>query len=106
LGVVAQRVAPEKWVKLSFWGMNVGLALMVITNLFPVGVLQIWDVLTNGYWHARGLEFMAQDRIRLLEWASLPSHAVLIGLGVVPMVIAAGLTYLKIRFDDQASPAA
>jgi nitric oxide reductase subunit B len=92
-----QWVAPEKWVKVSFWGMNVGLALMVITNLFPVGVLQIWDVLTNGYWHARGLEFMAQDRIRLLEWASLPSHMVLIGLGVSPMVIAAGLTYLKIR---------
>lgn len=62
-----------------------------------MGVLQIWDVLTNGYWHARGLEFMAQDRIRLLEWASLPSHVVLIGLGVSPMVIAAGLTYLKIR---------
>jgi len=101
-----QWVAPEKWVKVSFWGMNVGLALMVISNLFPVGVLQIWDVLTNGYWHARGLEFMAQDRIRLLEWASLPSHVVLIGLGVVPMVIAAGMTYLKIRFDDQAAPAA
>ncbi|WP_054032331.1 nitric-oxide reductase large subunit [Desulfatitalea tepidiphila] len=93
----AQWVVPEKWVKVSFWGMNVGLALMVITNLFPVGVLQIWDVLTNGYWHARGLEFMAQDRIRMLEWASLPSHVVLIALGVVPMVIAAGLTYLKIR---------
>jgi nitric oxide reductase subunit B len=93
----AQWVVPEKWVKVSFWGMNVGLALMIITNLFPVGVLQIWDVLTNGYWHARGLEFMAQDRIRMLEWASLPSHVVLIALGVVPMVIAAGLTYLKIR---------
>jgi len=33
----------------------------------------------------------------LLEWASLPSHAVLIGPGVLPMVIAAGMTYLKIR---------
>jgi nitric oxide reductase subunit B len=92
-----QWAAPEKWVKISFWGMNIGLALMVITNLFPVGLLQIWDVLSNGYWHARGLEFMGQDRIRLLEWASLPSHAVLIVLGVVPMVIAAGLTYLRIR---------
>lgn len=93
----AQWVVPEKWVKVSFWGMNVGLALMVITNLFPVGILQIWDVLTNGYWHARGLEFMGQERVRLLEWASLPSHVVLIVIGVIPMVIAAVLTYLKIR---------
>ncbi len=25
-----QRAVPEKWVKLSFWGMTAGLALMVI----------------------------------------------------------------------------
>jgi hypothetical protein len=64
-----QWAGPEKFIKVSFWGLNVGLALMVITNLFPVGVLQIWDVLENGYWHARSLEFIGQDRIRLLEWA-------------------------------------
>ena len=92
-----QWAVPEKFIKVSFWGLNVGLALMVITNLFPVGVLQIWDVLENGYWHARSLEFIGQDRIRLLEWASMPSHVILIALGVVPMVIASGLTYLKIR---------
>jgi nitric oxide reductase subunit B len=45
---------------------------------------------------------MAQDRIRMLEWASLPSHVVLIVLGVIPMVIAAGLTYLKIRQPNRA----
>jgi nitric oxide reductase subunit B len=65
--------------------------------LFPVGVLQLWDVLENGYWHARSLEFIGQDRIRQLEWWSMQSHVVLIALGVVPMVIASGLTYLKIR---------
>jgi len=92
-----QWIMPEKFIKVSFWGLNVGLALMVITNLFPVGVLQIWDVLENGYWHARSLEFIGQDRIRLLEWASMPSHVILIVLGVVPMVVASGLTYLKIR---------
>jgi nitric oxide reductase subunit B len=92
-----QWALPEKFIKVSFWGLNAGLALMVITNLFPVGVLQIWDVLENGYWHARSLEFIGQDRVRLLEWASMPSHVILIALGVVPMVVASGLTYLKIR---------
>lgn len=92
-----QWVLPEKFVKLSFWGLNIGLALMVITNLFPEGVLQVWDVLENGYWHARSLEFIGSERIRMLEWVSLPSHLILIVLGVVPMVIASGLTYLKIR---------
>ena len=92
-----QWVLPAKFIKVSFWGLNVGLFLMVITNLFPVGVMQLWDVLENGYWHARSLEFIAQDRIRLLEWYSLPSHVILIVLGVVPMVVASGLTYLKMR---------
>jgi nitric oxide reductase subunit B len=92
-----QWLVPEKFVKLSFWGLNIGLALMVITNLFPEGLLQVWDVLENGYWHARSLEFIGSDRIRMLEWISMPSHLILIIVGVVPMVIASGLTYLKIR---------
>jgi len=92
-----QWVLPEKFVKFSFWGLNIGLALMVVTNLFPEGILQIWDVLENGYWHARSLEFIGTDRIRMLEWVSMPSHLILIIIGVVPMVIASGLTYLRIR---------
>jgi nitric oxide reductase subunit B len=92
-----QWALPEKFINVSFWGLNAGLALMVITNLFPIGVMQLWDVLTNGYWHARSLEFVGLDRIRLLEWWSMPSHVILIGFGVVPMVIASALTWLKIR---------
>jgi len=42
----------EKYIRVSFWGLNVGLAGMVILNLFPGGVLQFFDVLKNGYWHA------------------------------------------------------
>ena len=97
-----QWVLPEKFVKLSFWGLNVGLALMVITNLFPEGLMQVWDVLSNGYWHARSLEFIGQGRIRMLEWASMPSHLILIVLGVVPMVIAAGLTYVRIKQPQES----
>jgi nitric oxide reductase subunit B len=75
-----QWALPEKFVKFSFWGLNIGLALMVITNLFPEGIL-----------------FIGTDRIRMLEWVSMPSHLILIIIGVVPMVIASGLTYLEIR---------
>jgi len=70
---------------------------MVITNLFPIGVIQLWDVLANGYWHARSLEFVGLARIRQLEWWSMPSHVVLIVFGVLPMVIASELTYQKTR---------
>ena len=45
---------------LSFWSLNLGLAWMVFANLFPIGILQLADVVTNGYWHARSLEFFEQ----------------------------------------------
>ena len=83
----------ERYVGVSFWGLNSGLALMVVSNLFPGGVLQFWDVLSNGYWHARGPEFLNERLVRLIEWARLPGDLVFIGLGVVPLTLAALITY-------------
>jgi nitric oxide reductase subunit B len=83
----------EKYIRVSFWGLNIGLALMVVGNLFPGGVLQFYDVLNNGYWHARSLAYTGQSLARFIEWCRLPGDLVFIFLGVVPMVMAAGLTY-------------
>lgn len=91
----------EKYVRVSFWGLNIGLALMVILSLFPGGVLQLWDVLTNGYWHARGPEFMDQPFVRLLEWLRLPGDAVFITFGAVPMALAALLTWRFIHANGR-----
>lgn len=85
--------AVEQYVRVAFWGLNVGLALMVATNLFPGGVLQLWDVLEHGYWHARGPEFLNDHLVRLVEWARLPADLVFIALGVVPLCAAALITY-------------
>ena len=82
----------EKFVGVSFWGLNGGLVLMVVTNLFPGGVFQRLDVLQHGYWHARRPEFVAQGLMHTIEWLRLPADAVFIGLGVIPMVFATGLT--------------
>lgn len=87
----------EKYIRVSFWGLNIGLAGMVVLNLFPGGVLQLLDVLKNGYWHARGPEFLNDRITTLIEWIRLPADAVFILLGVVPLLISAGLTYRFIR---------
>jgi len=84
----------EKYVRVSFWGLNAGLALMLAGSLFPGGVMQFYDVLSHGYWHARGLDYLNQEFVRLLEWARMPGDTVFIVLGVIPMVIAAVLTSL------------
>jgi nitric oxide reductase subunit B len=87
---------PEKYIRVSFWGLNIGLALMVGGNLFPGGVLQLYDVLTKGYWHARSLAYTGRHLTRLIEWCRMPGDLVFIFLGVVPMVMAAGLTYWSV----------
>ncbi len=86
----------EKYVRVSFWGLNVGLALMLFVNLFPTGVLQLLDVVRNGYWHAR-TTFLQGPTTVALEWARLPADLVFIALGVVPMVLAVLITYLHRR---------
>ena len=83
----------EKYVGASFWGLNLGLALMVVTNLFPGGVLQLADALSNGYWHARGPEFLSERIVRVIEWCRLPGDLVFILFGVLPLVYAASVTW-------------
>src|SRR5215467_5910780 len=93
----------EPYIRVSFWGLNIGLILMVITNLFPGGVLQLADVLRNGYWHARGPQFLGTRSMRLIEWLRLPGDLVFIALGVLPACIAAISTYLLLRQTKPAS---
>ena len=94
----------EKYVRVSFWGLNIGLAGMVVLNLFPAGVLQFFDVLKNGYWHARGPEFLNAPTTTLMEWMRLPADAVFILFGAIPLLIAAGRAYWFVRKSGPTMP--
>ncbi|HEY8857437.1 MAG TPA: cbb3-type cytochrome c oxidase subunit I [Rugosibacter sp.] len=87
----------EKYIKVAFWGTNIGLAMMVTMSLFPSGVLQVWDVVQHGYWHARSLDYLSSERSRLIEWLRLPGDLVFILFGAVPLVIASIKGYLGVR---------
>jgi nitric oxide reductase subunit B len=87
----------EKYVKVSFWGLNVGLAGMIILQLFPSGVLQFSDVINNGYWHARSTAFGDSPAANALAWARLPTDLIFIIVGVLPLLYATWLTYLHAR---------
>ncbi|MEO6878917.1 MAG: cbb3-type cytochrome c oxidase subunit I [Gemmatimonadaceae bacterium] len=85
----------EKLVKFGFWGLNVGLALMVLLDLFPAGVLQLWDVLTHGYWHARSLAFTMTGPFHVLEWMRIGGDLTFILFGAIPIVLATVRAYVK-----------
>jgi nitric oxide reductase subunit B len=90
-------VRPEKYVRVSFWGLNVGLALMVVLNLFPGGVLQLSDVLQNGYWHARSQVFAQGGVMKVIEWLRLPADSIFIVLGALPLFVASAVVYRIVR---------
>jgi hypothetical protein len=74
VAIRVEDVAPsEKFVRCGFWGLNIGLAMMILFSLFPSGLLQVRDVLENGYWHARSLDYLGGALPRLLEWLRLPA---------------------------------
>lgn len=93
----------EKFIRFGFWGLNAGLLMMVMFTLFPGGVLQLVDVLNNGYWHARSQVFLEGEMMRAVEWIRIaPDLTFGIG-GVLPIVIASLMTYMMMRRN--ASPA-
>ncbi len=85
----------KRFIQVGFWGLNIGLALMVILDLFPAGVLQLWDVMQNGYWHARELGFLMTGTFHLLERIRIIGDMVFIFIGVVPIVLAVLITFFS-----------
>ncbi len=100
--VLRETIADALWarlqplVKTAFWGLNIGLAMMVVFSLFPAGLLQVHDVIVNGYWHARSLAYTASPLARALEWARMPGDVVFIFAGALPLAIALVWGYLSL----------
>jgi nitric oxide reductase subunit B len=79
----------EKFIRAGFWGANAGLALMMALDLFPGGVIQLWDSITNGYWHARRLTFLMGGTFHKLEWLRLLGDMVFLLAGALPLTLGA-----------------
>ncbi len=92
----------EKWIKVTFWGANIGLMMMVVFSLFPSGVRQIWDVMQNGYWHARSEAFIHTTPALVIEWLRFPGDMVFIVFGSIPLTIASVKAWLGVRRQGQA----
>ena len=75
---------PERWAKICFWCTNIGLAWMCFATLLPLGFLQLYKSVSDGYFEARELEFLTNDTNTLIEWLRLPGDIVFIVGGADP----------------------
>ena len=66
--------------------MNVGLLLMTVVSILPIGILQANESITNAYWSARSAEFMQQDLMQTLRWLRIPGD-IFVALGEVLFVL-------------------
>jgi nitric oxide reductase subunit B len=67
-GLTPHRIWKTGVLSFSFWSMNVGLALMILLSLLPVGLIQTWASVTHGLWYARSAEFLQTPLLNELRW--------------------------------------
>ncbi len=83
-------IGPERWnarlLRTSFWSLNIGMTLMVLMDLFPVGVHQLFAVMEHGYAFARSQVYVQGTVFQTFTWLRGFGVAVFIFGGVLPLV--------------------
>ncbi len=58
----------EKPIRIAFWSMNIGLLLMVLISVLPVGLAQTVASVKHGLWYARSAEFLGTPVMETFRW--------------------------------------
>ncbi len=96
-GLVHASAWNDKLLKVSFWGMNIGLFAMTIGTLFPVGVMQTLVAFRDGMWAARDASFFEHPFVQLVGTLRAIPDTIIIVFGVLPLVIFLFSTYGKLK---------
>ncbi len=83
-GLRGQMVWDTKALKISFWSLNIGLALMGVLTLLPLGTMQLLAAIEHGYWYSRSAEFMQKPIVELLIWMRMPGD-ILFSVGALAL---------------------
>jgi nitric oxide reductase subunit B len=67
-GLTERKVWKDGVIKFAFWSINIGLALMVLLSVLPIGLIQTWASVEYGLWYARSMEFMQDPTMDVLRW--------------------------------------
>lgn len=75
-GLRGQMLWNAKALKVAFWCLNIGLSLMALLTLLPLGVMQLLAAIEHGYAYARSAEFMQRPIVELLVWMRVPGDTI------------------------------
>jgi nitric oxide reductase subunit B len=96
---------PKRWnnklLAMSFWCLNIGLAMMVFMSLLPQGLWQTYASFTHGYAYARSAEVIHGPVMQALVWARVPGDVVF-GVGAVSFAVFIALAFLSSKKTSEA----
>jgi nitric oxide reductase subunit B len=75
-GLYARCLHADRWLAWMFWGLNIGLAMMVFMSLLPAGIYQAHASITEGLWFARSPEIVHSKVMETLVWLRVPGDIV------------------------------
>ncbi len=96
-GLVENRYWNDRILMVSFWGLNVGLFLMFLTGLLPIGMLQVWTCYDQGFWYARSAAFYEMELVQALGLWRIVPDTIIIVLGAFPLLYFLLSTYPRLR---------
>jgi nitric oxide reductase subunit B len=85
----------EGLLRVSFWGMNIGLFAMCVFSLLPVGLFQTWASVERGYWFARSSAFLQEPVMNTLKWMRVPGD-IIFAVGAFAVVLFIIQTFVKV----------
>ncbi len=75
----------------AYWGLNIGLAMMVFLSLLPAGIYQAWASIERGMWFARSPEIVHSKLMETLVWLRVPGDIVFAAGALMLACYAIGL---------------
>ena len=85
-GLTDLRNWDTRWLKWSFWSLNIGLAMMTFLSLMPQGLWQTYAAIKHDYAYARSAEFVHSPVMEAFVWARVPGDIVF-AVGVVAFAV-------------------
>lgn len=102
-GLYRQNVWRDGLIGFAFWSINIGLMLMALLSLLPIGMLQAVASVNEGMWYARSAEFMQQPLMETLRWLRAIGDTIFavgtVALALFVIGLKFGWSFKKGEFD-------
>jgi nitric oxide reductase subunit B len=103
--IVRTEAWSDRLLAVAFWGLNLGLAGMIVFSLLPAGIYQLLIAVREGLWYARSPEVTGSAFIHAVTWARVVPDVIFdVGaLALLAFVVRAIAVDVRVRRARKAT---